>query len=66
MNLQALETEGAKIATLLFLLVFFTVIVFVMHETHHDPAETGRTLISNALTSISTLLLAKLGDKPKI
>jgi hypothetical protein len=32
-----------------------------MHVTKHDPQETGRVLISNAFTSLMTLLLAKLG-----
>lgn len=63
MNFQFLETEGGKMAVILFLLVYLSIIVVIMHATHHDPQETGRVLLSNTFTSLVTLLLAKLGDK---
>lgn len=65
MNFQFLESEGAKMAVILFMLVYLSILAFILHETRHDPGETGRVLLSNAFTSLMTLLLAKLGDKPK-
>ena len=65
MQLQFLETEGAKLAVIIFMLVYLSVMAVIMHRTRHDPQETGRVLISNAFTSLMTLLLTKLGDKPK-
>lgn len=47
-------------AVILFMLIFLSIIAVVMHATHHDPQETGRVLLSNAFTSLMTLLLAKL------
>lgn len=63
MDFKFLESEGAKMAVILFMLIYLSVLAFILHETHHDPAETGRVLLSNAFTSLMTLLLAKLGDK---
>ena len=65
MQFQFLETEGAKLAVIIFMLVYLSVMAVIMHLTRHDPQETGRVLISNAFTSLMTLLLTKLGDKPK-
>jgi hypothetical protein len=56
-----LETEGGKLAVIILLLVYLSVMAVYLHATHHDPQETGRVLISNAFTSLMTLLLAKLG-----
>lgn len=64
MDLKFLESEGSKMAIIIFMLVYLSVLAFVLHETHHDPQETGRVLLSNAFTSLMTLLLAKLGGKP--
>lgn len=50
-------------AVILFMLIYLSAMALIMHETHHDPQETGRVLLSNAFTSLMTLLLAKLGDK---
>jgi hypothetical protein len=61
LNWQVFETEGGKIAVIIFMVVWLSALAFVMHVTKHDPQETGRVLISNAFTSLMTLLLAKLG-----
>lgn len=63
MDFRGLESEGAKMAVLLFLLLYLSLLAVLMHVTHRDPQETGRVLLSNAFTSLMTLLLAKLGDK---
>ena len=57
------ETEGGKIVTIVFLLLWLSVLAIAMHLTRHDPQETGRVLLSNAFTGLMTLLLAKLGGK---
>ena len=58
-----LESEGGRIAVILFMLGLLLGITMILHMTGHDPAETGRTLLSDAFTSLLTLLLAKLGSK---
>jgi hypothetical protein len=58
-----LETEGGKLAVIIFMLVWLSTIAVWMHLSGHDPQETGRVLLSNAFTSLMTLLLAKLGGK---
>lgn len=63
MDFKFLESEGAKMAVILFMLIYLSSMAFILHETHHDPQETGRVLLSNAFTSLMTLLLAKLGGK---
>jgi hypothetical protein len=64
LSIQAfLETEGGKIAIIIFMLLWLSIIAVVMVITGHPPQETGRVLLSNAFTSFITLLLAKLGDK---
>ena len=63
MNYTALETEGGKIAILLFVLVVLIALSAVMHILGKDPAETGKTLLSNAFTGVSTLLLTKLSAR---
>jgi hypothetical protein len=60
MNFSPLETPGGKLALTVALLVWLSVLAFLMHLTHHDPAETGRTLLSNAFTSLLTVLLTQL------
>jgi hypothetical protein len=60
---QFLETEGGKIAVIIGMLVWLTVIAVYMVVAGHPPKETGQVLLSNAFTSLMTLLLAKLGDK---
>lgn len=55
-----LESEGGKLAVVLVMLLVITGCAMVLHMTHHDPADTGRTLMSNAFTALLTLLLAKL------
>jgi hypothetical protein len=56
-----LESEGGKLAVVIFMILWLSVIAVWMHLTGHDPQETGKVLISNAFTSLMTLLLAKLG-----
>ena len=58
-----LETEGGKIAVIIFMLFWLSVIAVYMVVSGHPPQETGKVLLSNAFTSFITLLLAKLGDK---
>ena len=60
MNFETLTTEGGKSAVLLFILLWLSILALVMHLTHHDPQETGRTLMTNAFTSVFTALIAKL------
>ena len=59
-----LESEGGRIAVIITMLALLLVITMVLYMSGHDPAETGRTLLSDAFTSLMTLLLAKLGAKP--
>lgn len=56
-----LESEGGKIAVIVSMIVFLAVMAFIMHETHRDPGEESKVLISNAFTGLMTLLLTKLG-----
>jgi len=63
MNTGLFETEGGKIAIIVVLLVWLSILAAAMHLTNHDPQETGRVLLSNAFTGLMTLLLAKLGGK---
>ena len=58
---QFLESDGGKLAVLIFMLVYLSLLAFIMHLTKHDPQETGKVLLSNAFTSLMTLLLTKLG-----
>ena len=60
---QFLESEGGKIAVIIGMLLWLSVIAVWMVVTGHPPKETGQVLLSNAFTSLMTLLLAKLGDK---
>jgi len=63
-NLQAfLESEGGRLAVVVFMILWLSVIAVWMHMTGHDPQATGKVLISNAFTSLMTLLLTKLGEK---
>ena len=59
-----LESEGGKLAIVIFMLLWLSAIATFMHLTGHDPQETGRVLLSNAFTSLMTLLLTKLGKSP--
>jgi hypothetical protein len=63
MNFQLFESEGAKLVVILFMLFWLSAIAMVMHQTGHDPQETTKVLLSNAFTSLMTLLLAKLSTK---
>jgi len=63
MTFAILETEGGKIATLIFMIVFLSICMILMIETHHQLQETGRTLIASAYSSLFALLVAKLGGK---
>ena len=60
---QFLESEGGKIAVIIGMLLWLSVIAVWMVVTGHPPKETGQVLLSNAFTSLMTLRLAKLGDK---
>jgi len=65
MNFESLHTEGGKLFITLGLLLWLSLIAVVMHFFGKDPNETGRVLLSNAFTSLMTLLLTKLGkEKP--
>jgi len=61
--LDNLVSEGGKMAILLSLLVLLIVVAMLLHMTNHDPAETGRTLLSNSFTSVFTAIMLKLSDK---
>ena len=63
--LDKLVTEGGKMAILLSLLMILIVVALVLHETNHDPAETGRTLLSNSFTSVFTAIMLKLTGEAK-
>jgi hypothetical protein len=58
-----LESEGGKLAVLIGMLVWLSAIAMYMIISGHPPKDTGQVLLSNAFTSLMTLLLAKLGDK---
>ncbi len=58
-----LETEGGKMAVIIFMLLWLSAIAVGMVLSGHTPQETGRVLLSNAFTGLMTLLIAKLGDK---
>ena len=58
-----LETEGGKIAVIIMMLLWLSIVAVYMVVSGHPPQETGKVLLSNAFTSFITLLLAKLGDK---
>lgn len=60
---QFLESEGGKIAVIIGMLLWLSTIAVYMVVSNHPPKETGQVLLSNAFTSLMTLLLAKLGDK---
>jgi mannitol-specific phosphotransferase system IIBC component len=60
---KALETEGGQMAVTIFMILWLGTIAFIMHQTGHDPAETGKVLLSNAFTGLMTLLITKLGGK---
>ena len=65
MNFETLQSEGGKLAIVIVLLLWLSVIAVILHLWGKDPAETGRTLLSNAFTSLLTLALTKLGkEKP--
>lgn len=63
MNFTGLETPGARIVMTVGLVFWLGTLAFVMHITGHDPGETGRTLLSNAFTSLFTLVIAQLSGK---
>jgi hypothetical protein len=58
-----LESEGGKMAVIIFMLLWLSAIAVGMVVSGHTPQETGRVLLSNAFTGLMTLLIAKLGDK---
>jgi hypothetical protein len=58
---KRLGTEGGKLAVIIGMIVYLSAIAVYLHATHSDPQETGRVLISNAITSLMTLLLTRLG-----
>lgn len=60
---EFLESEGGKLFVLISLLVWIAVLAMILHMTGHDPQETGRTLMSNAFTSLFTAIMLKLTEK---
>jgi hypothetical protein len=60
---EALNTEGGHLVITIGLILWLSLIATILHMTNHDPAETGRTLLSHAFTALITLLLNKLGNK---
>jgi len=57
---EILETEGGKLFVALVMLSAFLVIAFVLHISGHDPAETGRTLISDAIATLLGVVIGKI------
>lgn len=62
MKLSDLETQGGKIAVVLLLILYLSMMGFILVR-HNDLQETGRVLISNAFTSLMTLLLTYLAKR---
>jgi hypothetical protein len=58
---DSLTTEGGKMFVILFFLTFLMVTVAILHFFGKDPAEQGRVLLTNAFTSLMTILLSRLG-----
>ena len=63
LNFAPLETEGGKLFVLLVLVAWLSIIAMVLHLAGKGPAETGRTLLSNAFTSFITLIVSRLSKK---
>lgn len=51
------ESEGGKIATVLFMMLTLLVVSMILHMTGHDPAETGRTLLAQTFTGLFLLFV---------
>jgi len=60
---DSLTTPGGSLLILLIIVVYISVMAFLLVETGHTPAENGRLLLSNAFTASFSLLLTKLGNK---
>jgi hypothetical protein len=60
---ESLTTPGGTMLILLIIVVYISVMAFLLVETGHTPAENGKILLSNAFTAAFSLLLTKLGSK---
>ena len=58
-----LESEGGKIAVIIFMLVTLLIVTEIAHAFHHDPQESGRAVLVGAFSSLMTALITKLGGK---
>jgi len=63
MSFAILETEGGKLAVIIFMLLFLSGVSMLMVMTGHPPQETGRTLLASAFSSLMALLVSRLGGK---
>jgi hypothetical protein len=58
--LKSLETEGGKLVVLLFMLTFLCGISVYMLISGHTPQETGRALLTSAISSLLGILYGYL------
>jgi hypothetical protein len=61
--LKSLETEGGKLIVLLSMIGFLAVVSVFMVETNHTPQETGRALLTGAVSSLLGILYGYLKSK---
>ncbi len=61
--LKTLETDGGRLVVLLAMLIFLMAVAVWMLATGHTPAETGRTLLASAISSMLGILYGFLGKK---
>jgi hypothetical protein len=61
--LKSLETEGGKMAVLIFMLLFLTGVALTLLLTGHTPQEAGRELLTTAFSSLLGILYGRLGTK---
>lgn len=59
------ETEAGKIYILICLLVLLLSVGLLLHMTHNDPAEAGRTELRDACNLVFGLLTGYLAPKSK-
>jgi len=62
-TIKFFESDGGKTATVIVLMIFFAVLAALMHMTHHDPGQTGISLLSGTFSALLTLMIARLGTK---
>jgi hypothetical protein len=59
-SLSALETEGGKVALIVFLLIFIVSVAAGMTVSGHPLQETGRELATGAVSSLLGILYGYL------